>query len=189
MKTLTSTFLLLAIWSYSYGQSPYFPVEKGTTQTYAYGSEMYAGTPYEDYTVKVRVLNDTQMIDGKEYLVSESAMGGKSGDPLVTTTYMRVGDDGTIYGKTDKEAAEEVFMKENPAVGDSFVSQSGGLTKVTDMSGSIETPTDAYSDCLVVESEENGMMLKSYFQKNVGLIATTMVDEGNEKIFFYLIED
>ena len=83
----------MVVWNYTEAQTSYFPVEKGSKWTYAYGKEIYGGTPYEDYKFEVEILENEETIDGKEYFVSKGKMVGGKGDDVVVTSYFRFGND------------------------------------------------------------------------------------------------
>jgi len=187
MKKLLMITVLIVLCGYSKGQHSYFPVEKGMSMTYAFGSEIYKGTPYETYQSTVKILEETETIEGKEYFVSESSTGNKESDPTVITSYCRFGSDGSLFSKANKTANEILVLKKTPKVGDKNTSQQGGTSEVVDLNATIKTPTDTYSECLMIEVKENETLSRMYYQKNTGMVATTMVIEGNEKIFIYLL--
>jgi hypothetical protein len=189
MKKLLMIIVLIAFWSYSNGQSSYFPAKKGTNWTYAFGKEIYGGTPYENYTSEIKILDATEVIDGKEYFVSETSMGGKEGDKTVIKTYFRFGNDGSLISKIDKDKKEFVSMNKSPKVGDIYTSQQGGTSKVVDLNATIKTPITTYTNCLMIEINESQTISRAYYQKNTGMIATTMIMDGKEKIFIYLVSE
>ena len=183
-KTLIAVLILIG--TYSNAQSSYFPLTPGTTLSYAFGSEIYGGTPYENYKSEVTIAETTETIDGKEYFISENRTGNTKGDQTVIRTYFRYRTDGSLVSKTDKTTEEIVVMNSTPKVGDTHSSQNNGITKVIDLKGTIKTPISTYSDCLVIEIIENQTTLRSYYKKNIGMIATTMVKDEKEMFFIYL---
>lgn len=189
MKKLLIIIVLIGIWNYSNGQSSYFPVEKGMSWTYAYGAEIYGGTPYEDYTCDVTILDSNEVFDGKEYYISEASMGSGEGDNTEIRTYFRIGNDGSLISKVDEKTEEFVSMSKTPKVGDVYGSQQGGSTKVLDLDATIKTPTTTYTDCLLMEISDDQTTTRVYYQKNIGMVATTLVAEGSEKLFIYLVSE
>ena len=187
MRILFSMIVFCVVLNASFAQSDYFPVDKGTEWTYAFGAEIYAGTPYEDYISEVKILDVSETIDGKEYFVSETSMGSADGDKTVIQSYFRFGDDGSLRTKVDKNSKELVSLNKTPKIGDTHASQQGGTSKVVDLNASIKTPLKTYNNCLVVEINENQTITRAYYQKDLGMVATTMLIEGSEKIFMYMV--
>jgi len=183
-KTLIA--ILILIWNYSNAQSSYFPLTKGTTLSYAFGSEIYGGTPYENYKCEVTILENTETIDGKEYFVSESITGTNKDNQTIITSYFRYRTDGTLISKATKNSEEIVVMNTVQKVGDTYSSQNNGITKVIDLSATIKTPVSTYSDCLVLETNENQTITRIYYKRNIGMIATTLIKDDKEMIFIYL---
>ena len=77
-------------------------------------------------------------------------------------------------------------MNTVPKVGDTYSSQNNGITKITDLNATIKTPISTYNDCLVLETNENQTITRTYYKRNIGIIATTLVKDGKEMIFIYL---
>lgn len=187
MKALLMTITLMAVWTYSNGQSKFFPLTKGTTWVYSFGKEIYGGTPYEYYTNKVKILDITETIGGIEYFVSETSTGSGNDNRTTITTYFRFGKDGSIISKSDKTAKELVAMKKDPNVGDTYESRQGGTSKVINLNASIKTENKTYTGCLLIETIENQTIFRTYYQKHIGMVATTIVSDGKERIFTYLV--
>lgn len=192
MKKLVVFVLLLGVWKCSIAQSTYFPLEKGSTFSYSYGKDLYEGRNInvDEMKMTVQVLNNNKVINGKEYFVVETSAGGKS--PTVFTTYVRVAEDGTVYTIYEEGSSEYMSLTASPKIGDTFTSENGGYTKtakVIALDGKITTPTDTYSDCLVMESTDGVTVTRSYSVKNRGMVATTVIMEGEEKVFVYLVND
>ena len=187
MKKLLIIMISMVVWNYTEAQTSYFPVEKGSKWTYAYGKEIYGGTPYEDYKFEVEILENEETIDGKEYFVSKGKMVGGKGDDVVVTSYFRFVNDGSIITRQDKATEEIVQFSNEPKVGDKFGSQQDGSSKVLDLNATITTPTTTHSNCLMVEVAASESTTRVYYQKNIGMVATTMIMDGSEKIFIYLL--
>ena len=77
-------------------------------------------------------------------------------------------------------------MNTVPKLGDTYSSQNNGMTKVVDLDGTIKTPISIYTDCLIIETTENQTIYRTYYKKNIGMIATTIVKDKKEMIFIYL---
>ncbi|WP_027420675.1 hypothetical protein [Crocinitomix catalasitica] len=183
-KTLIITLILIC--NYSNGQSSYFPLEKGTTLVYTYGEALYKGTPYENYTTEVKVLDNTETINGIKYFVSESSTGDSKDNRTVILSYYRFGKDGSLITKSSKNGEEVIAMKETPKVGDTYPSQRGGTSKVTDLNATFTTPVSTYNNCLVIETIEGQTTYRAYFKKNIGMVATTIIQDNTEKVFICL---
>ena len=192
MRRLFLIFVLISICNFSNAQSNYFPLEKGATFTYAYGSELYQGA-YDDKRFKVKILNTTKMIDGKEYFISETSSGSGDNYALIATSYMRAGKDGSIYSLPDEDGEEYITIPAALKIGKTWTTTNGEVTyttRVADLNGTIKTATKSYSNCLVVEQkDQNGMLTRTYSQEGVGMVATTLIKEGSEQIFIYLVTE
>ena len=64
MKKIVAILVFIAVCKFSNGQSNYYPIEKGATFTYAYGSELYNGS-YSKMRSQISILNTTKIIDGR----------------------------------------------------------------------------------------------------------------------------
>lgn len=192
MNRLSTILVLLATLNFVNGQSSYFPFEKGSSFTYAYGSELYQGT-YDHMRIKVETLNNTKMIDGKEYFITETSTGSDDNFSKISTSYVRTAKDGSVFTIQAEGEKEYLSIQAMPKVGDKWASKNGKIsttTLVTETNGNIKTDNKTYTDCLVLEQKsEDGTVTKSYFQKNVGMVATTLVVEGSEKIFIHLVNE
>jgi len=188
MKNLILLFAFIATINVI-SQSDYYPVEAGKTLVYKYGAELYAGTPYVDYKCEVKILEETEIINGKEYRVSTSKTGVESGTPTVIKSYFRYDDDGNLLTLADKNAEERIALTSSPKVGDVLSNdQDEEKVTITSLTASIETPAGVYSDCMLMEVASQEMQMRMYYQKNVGLVASAMMVEGEEKIFTYLVK-
>ncbi|MEL6562709.1 MAG: hypothetical protein AAFQ94_31360 [Bacteroidota bacterium] len=197
MKQLITLLLIMCltgVFSLSYAQSEYLMMEKGKVFKYKYGNVYGPGLVDEGTILKVEVLNATKTIEGKEYLTVQSSTGSDGNFSVDLTSYTRVSGNGSVYTRLEDEINKETVMLRAPLkVGDSWEEKGfGGETaskKIIGFDGSITTPTATYSDCLVLETQQNGTQSKSYFKKNIGMVATTVTMGGEEKLFIYLLED
>ena len=188
MKNLLVILICLSAWTYSSAQSSYFPVEPGKKWTYAFGKDIYGGTPYENYITEVAIQRDKEIIDGKSYYVLTSSSGLETSENSAIKTYVGFSDDGAILSKVEGTDKFYTTMNSNPKVGDEFLSPTGGTSKVISLNASITSPTDSYDDCLLIEMADSDLVMRSYYKKGVGLVVHCMVVEGTEKIFSYLLE-
>jgi hypothetical protein len=189
MKRLFFIIALFGFWNYAKGQSNYFPINEGKNLTYAFGKEIYGGTPYEGYRFQVSILDAKEEIDGKEYFISETSTGSESGEKTIIRSYLRFGDDGSVISKVSKDSSEQLVLQKNPKIGDSYASQQAGTAKVLDLNATIKTPIMTYTNCLMIETEENQTISRVYYQENIGMVAATTFTDGSEKIFIYLISE
>lgn len=184
--------VLIAIWNFSNAQSSYFPLNKGAVFTYAYGSELYQGA-YDDKRIKVSILSTTKIIDGKEYFISETSTGSDKSYSTLTTSYVRIGTDGSILATQDVGEQEYTTIQASPKVGNTWPSKNGKLTcitRVVNLDGTIKTANKTFTNCLVLEQKtEDGRTMKSYFKEDLGMVATTIIMDGSEKIFIYLVSE
>lgn len=192
MKKLLMILTMIVIWNFSNGQSIYYPINKETTLTYAYGSDLYNGA-YDNVRLKVMTLNSTEVIDGKEYYISETSSGSDGKYTPMMTSYVRVGKDGSVLVRQEGDDDEYIFIQTSSKVDDTWPSRNGTLastTRVTSLDGIIKTDTKTYTDCLVLEQKtEDGRIMQSYFVKDLGMVASTITMDGSEKIFIYLINE
>ena len=190
MNKLIASLLLLGIANFSIAQSSYFPIKKGSIMTYAYSKELYQGQNFDVSQLKmtVTISTETKNIDGMEYFISTTSTGGLSPN---FTSYFRIDSDGAIWAISEEGKQESIMMNKNPKVGDTWTTSKGSFkstSKVIDLSGSITTPTGSYSDCMVVESTENGATSKAYFHPGTGMVAVAVSMGGSDKLFVYLTE-
>lgn len=191
MKNMLVLCTLVLLWNTSHAQADYFPIEKGQTLTYAYGKELYQGA-YDKMRIKVRVLDEEKTIEGEEYFVSETSTGSGDQYSVISTMFIRISDKGDVIVREKADAEESVMLKAFPTAGDTWTGISNNLLtkmKVVDEKGSITTAGKTFDNCLVVEQlSENGTTMRSYFKKGKGIVATSVITEGSEKVFIYLVE-
>jgi hypothetical protein len=177
--------------NYIYCQSNYYPLEKGQVFTFAFGDDFNNGD--SGLRSKIEFLESTTTINGKEYFVSQNSFGKDGNFTVVGKFYTRIGQNGSIYVLDSEDSSKESLTLDQPlSVGKSWEQSNMGTNttvKVVDMNGSIKTPNKTYSNCLVLESIEQGNTYRSYFQKDVGSVAITMVVGGEEKVFTYLVNE
>ena len=188
MKNLTLILAFIGIWNSVVAQNDYFPLKKGTKITYAYSEEMYSGQNIDVSKLKmtIKVLDETKVIDGNNYMISETSMGAMAGN---IKTFLRIDESGAIVGKQGEEGKESILMKKELEVGDSWETNRGGAVstnKVIDLAGTIKTPLKTYTDCLVVEGNDSRSVTKAYFKKGIGMVAIVIVAGDAEKLFVYL---
>lgn len=191
MKKLFIVLLLVKFCHYSFGQSSYYPLKKGETLTYAYGKELYQGQNIDvsQRRMTVKILDEPQAINGKDYFVVETTSNGVATD---VKSYLRVGGDGAILGIQEGETQESIIMKKSPAVGDTWVTNRGGIqstSSILELDGTIKTPAKTFENCLVLESVQNGSTTKGYFQRGLGMVAITMIVGDLEKLFIYMVNE
>ncbi len=157
---------------------------------YAYSSTFNQGD--ESLRAKTVILREAKTINGKTYQQSQTSYCSKGNFKVIATSCARKGSDGSVYVLQDPKAKEFMMMKANPKKGEVWTktSDDGKKLKMTVIhtSKSIQTPTSSYSDCLVLETVENGTTLRSYFKDNVVMVAIFRVMEGKEQLFTYLVE-
>ena len=139
----------------------------------------------------MKVKESTHKINGKDYIVFSNSYGSNGGFKFVNDSYVRVGEEGDIFMLNENKIGESISMKKEIKLGDSWPSNKGGVTTtltVVALDGEINTPHKTYSNCLVLEGQERDMITRSFFQENIGMVATTLEMEGEEKVFIYLIE-
>ena len=182
----------MTIWNFSIGQSNYFPLEKGTSFTYGYGTELYQGA-FDGKRFKMDILSTTKTISGKEYLILQTSTGSDNNYSVVATSYVRIGKGGSLYTIEDLDEQEHVTIQGSPKKGDTWPSKNGKLTsviKVVDVSGSIKTDGKTFTNCLVLEQTvEDGQKMQSYYKEGLGMVAITIFMQGSEKLFVYLIDE
>ncbi len=141
MKKLLMILVLISFCNFSNAQSNYFPLEQGDTFTYAYGSELYQGA-YDNVRIKINTLSTTKIINGKEYIILEASSGSGKSYTRVSTSYVRVGKDGSILTLQDGDDQEYMTLKASPKVGDTWPSKNGkseSTARVSSLNGTIKT--------------------------------------------------
>jgi len=187
---LLTTALLTFILSYSINaQNPYYPLEKGKVWTYEY-EEMFSNQ--SDQMSKIEVLNETKTINGKEYMIMQTSMGSGDNFNVIQTSYARYGDDGAIYSINENSNEEGLVFPGLPiSEGKSWtVSQSGFevTSKVVDMNASLETSKNSFTDCIVIESQQQNTKVRSYVKKGIGMVAIGVFMNGEEMIMQSLVD-
>lgn len=190
MKKLYFLLIFITLSTFTVGQSDYFPIEQGSVYTYAYSKALYEGQNFDvsNLSMTVEVLDETKVIDGKEYYVSQTSTSFTSPQKA----YMRVAGDGSIYVIQEEGGEEAVMMSNSPAVGDTWDTYKGSGKvegKVIALDGTVKTPITTYTGCLVLEYTENGATSRGYFYPGKGMVAVTVLIEGKEMLFVYLISE
>lgn len=172
-------------------QNEYYPLEKGKTYTYSYTSTF---SDDDGQRAKVEILDDLVEINGKRYYVYKSLYGkGEDYHPL-QTIYLRNGENGSIVAKSQLEDVEEaILFPEKPWNSDkSWTTTTMGSTTVStiiSLDAKVETPIKTYKDCMLVEFDLGESKTRSYYQKGKGMVAVTMLFEGQEKLLQYIVNE
>ena len=187
---LFTTCLFAFILSFTaQAQNPYYPIEKGKVWHYEYEA-MYSQTTGQ--MSKIEVLEETKTINGNEYFIMQTSMGTKGNFDVIQTTYTRYGDDGAIYSLNESSNQEDMVFPGLPiSEGKSWtVSQSGFevTSKVIDMNASLETSNNSFTDCIVIESQQQNTKVRAYVKKGVGMVALGVFMNGEEQIMQSLVE-
>jgi hypothetical protein len=182
------TIISLFVCSMAFGQNPYYPLKKGTIQIFKY-SNTFSTTA--EQKAKIEFLPETIEINRDSYFVYEMSLGSEGNYEPVQKTYIKNGDNGSIIGIINTESTEEAVMfPEKPwKVGTTWTSEIMGMSTtgtIIEMAGSIKTPETTFTDCLVIEYDFGESKTISYFQKDVGLVAVSILSEGKEKLVQYL---
>jgi len=122
-----------------------------------------------------------ETINGMDYFVSETFYGSGDDFSVIAQTYARVADDGSVLILESKESTQEsVMVYRDMTVCKRWrnVAEEGKVTtmEVKQLDGKIITPAQRCVDCLVLESEEKGVVMRSYFMKNIRISSY-----GNDK--------
>jgi len=189
IKLLTTTLFVFVLCFTINAQNPYYPLEKGKVWTYEY-EEMFSNG--SDQMSKIEVLKETKTINGKEYMIMQTSMGSGDNFNVIQTSYTRYGDNGAIYAINEGTNEEGLVFPGLPiSEGKSWsVTQSGFevTSKIVDMNGSVETSNNSFSDCIVIESQQQNTKARSYVKKGVGMVAIGVFMNGEEKIMQSLVE-
>lgn len=184
LSAFFSFFLLQA----ANAQNSYYPLEKGKAWFYSY-EDTYAQTPNQKS--KVEVLDDTKIINGKEYFAVQTSLSTEGNYRVLQTIYLRNGSNGTILGvvkESDKQ--ESVFLPAKPwNKGKEWSTNAMGIkstSKIKETSTSIETPGKTFANCLLIEVDMGETIVRNYFKEDVGLVAVAMVTGGQEMLLQYL---
>lgn len=189
IQTLVLAFLFLGLFNPSIAQINYFPLEKGKTSTFKYSELFSRGDT--SLRFKLTTLANTEQIKGKEYFIVEASYGSTGSFATISTSYIRQGENESIIGLETKEAEEFIFLEKPYEVGKSWQQIANGVStnaKIVNNKGSLKVPDKTFTNCLVIETENSGIIMHSYFQKNLGLVATVMIAEGQETVMTYLEE-
>ncbi|MEL6536992.1 MAG: hypothetical protein AAFQ98_16340 [Bacteroidota bacterium] len=181
---LSTLVLLLSISGNAFAQSPYFPLEKGRVQVFRYSETFSQGNP--DLRVTMKTLEETERIDGEDYFIVEtSAMG------VTTSGFLREGKNGGVISRENAESSDHLFLDAPYEVGKSWqqaLQAQVATATIIDTRATLKVSDQTYTDCLVVETVGTEYTLRTYFQKDIGMVANGMVVEGQEMIMMYLIE-
>ncbi len=174
----------------SNAQSMYFPLEKGQEMIYAYGEDFNQGN--NDLRFITKVLDSTKVVNDKTYFIVIGLYGSQGNLEKIKESYTRKAADGTVFLLDDNALKESIVIKPTLTVGDTWNRSNGELISTVELislKGTLKSPSATYSDCLVLESLENGVKVRSYFQQGKGMVGMTMMTEEKEKLFTYLISE
>ncbi|MFT6966450.1 MAG: hypothetical protein ACJAT1_001666 [Marivirga sp.] len=135
----------------------------------------------EAYVV-IEVQNETKDIDGKTYMVCENYMqtGDVKSAKVISTSYVRRTSDGTVSMTPIVSENELLMLPKSPYVGQIWDAEEM-KAEVMSLEGSISAPIGDFSDCLIIKSVTAVYNVYTYYQKNIGLGATEMEADGQEK--------
>ena len=189
IQTLVLAFLFLGFFSHSNAQDSYFPLEKGKVSIFKYNELFNRGD--STLSFKLTILEETKQIKGKEYFIVEASYESEISHSSLSISYMRRGENGSIFALETEESEETIFLDKPYTIGKSWQQVANGVTvnaKIVNDKGSIKVPGKTFTNCLVIETENSGVTIHSYFQENTGLVATVMIAEGQETVMTYLEE-
>ncbi|HAP61859.1 MAG TPA: hypothetical protein DCR93_20955 [Cytophagales bacterium] len=172
---------------YATAQSPYYPLEKGQVTFFRYGDAFNQGN--QQLTMKIQVQDETEQIGGNEYLVMETSYGSPGSYQLASKVYARA-TGGGVVSMENVEAEEQVLLEGPYTVGKTWQQVSDGQTstlKIVAIQGTLETPAETLTQCLVVESTSERTTGRSYYQRGMGLVAITLIVEGKEQVLVYRV--
>ena len=172
MKFLLFIILTNTISSVVMSQS-YLPLESGNEWHMEFaGIFNKSGAAYSI----IKVLEEKVEVNGLEYFQVQSTSFSNSeiADGFSITTYARLDTEGNIYGYEPKTSNKETLMYPGVAkIGTTWNSAQGNM-KVVALDDTLKTPKKAYTNCLVVEVENQGMIMRSYAKKGIGLVGMEM---------------
>lgn len=188
MKSFFALLLFAAFTPVLLAQHPYYPYEAGGTIELAYSEEFaMMGDSYS----KIEFTTETQSIDGKTYQVVKTYTGDGTEFELFITSYYRTDRAGNIIGRMPEEQEEIIIPRvEDLNTGFSWTSSEGNNFEVVDTDASIETPNGTYSSCVLLQQlEGEGLYVRSYLKRGVGIVAISFVMGGAETLQSYLVEN
>ena len=182
LHVVPALFLLSLMGNQAFAQSEYFPLSTGQVSYLRYSDDFNNGDA--SLQMKMKVLEETKTIDGKEYFVLENSYGSGYDLSVISTSYMREAGDGKVVGMWEENPEEQVFLQKPYRVGNSWDIINMGVAStstIVDVSGAIA----GFSGCLVLEVDSDGTVVRSYFKEDVGLVAMSMMIEGKETLMVY----
>ncbi len=190
MRKLLIVFISILFTGYGFAQNAYYPLKKGKTWIYQYSDDFISASGSQS---RIKILEEEEIIEGKRYYVLQTAIGDENQFDVLQTSYLRNGENGLVYGLANaKMAKEHVLIAEGPLVkGKSWTAEADGQKSSSVISGTNEkliTPEKTFNHCLVIETEMGDAKIRSYFQKGVGLVASTLMLPEGEKLMQYLIK-
>lgn len=189
---LRSLFLIatsyLFLQATALGQNVYYPIEKGEVWIYNYSEDFISSSGSKS---RIEILTRTENIHGKEYFLMQTSIGDGEEYEILQTSYLRNGSNGQVLGLTNPEMGEEqLLLAAAPLIeGKTWNAKSDGQISISTVVGTDEnliTPTKSYKNCLVIETEMGDAKIRSYFQKDIGLIASSLMLPDGEKLMQYL---
>ncbi len=193
MRFLVVTIISLVLFSVdALAQHAYFPLKKGAEMEYELGAA-FRSPNNTGYSIRMKVMEESQTIGEHDYIVVESRMGENEENEVVEHIYFRSDQDGNLVSTLNDGAGETVALPadEELGKGTDWEIRVGAYTflyEVVEMDGKIKTPNGNYKNCMVVEQRMESYTIKSYYQKNVGMVATTALVNGEELLQQYIVE-
>jgi hypothetical protein len=156
----------------------YFPIEPGKKWTYG--------------NVRSEAPNMTMFIgeeevewEGEQYLQMKTlTVVDSTNQESVPSVLLRKGKKGDLYGINLAISEDEfLFFPGKPEEGMSWTGLSG-LSRISEMDGSLETPAGIFRNCVVVESIAGTAKAYTYYQEGKGMVGMTVED----RLLMYLVE-
>ncbi len=171
-------------------QNKYYPLEKGKTWNYKYDGS-FSGQP--DQTSEVKLLDEAKTINGNEYFAMQTSLNTNGINNVLQTIFVRNGSNGSVVGVMNAEQnTEHILFPSKPwAEQTSWTSNAMGMSvtsTIVDTDGSVVTPEKTFSNCLVVVVDLGETKSKTYLQAGIGLVAVSLIINGEEKLMQYLID-
>ncbi|MEQ8358839.1 MAG: hypothetical protein RH860_05075 [Cytophagales bacterium] len=189
MKNLLFLFLFFIFTAKVFAQNDYYPLKKGKTWIYQYSDDFISASGNQS---RIKILEEQEIIEGKRYYVLQTSIGDENQFDVLQTSYLRNGENGLVYGLANaKMAKEHILIAEHPLeIGKTWTAEADGQKSSSVISGTNEkliTPEKTFNHCLVIETEMGDARIRSYFQKGVGLVASTLILPEGEKLMQYLV--
>ncbi|MEM1356679.1 MAG: hypothetical protein AAGF89_00665 [Bacteroidota bacterium] len=190
MKNLFLLCLSLIYCQLGVAQNDYYPLVPGTTFEMEFG-EVYAqmGSSHG----RMAITEQTKTIDNKSYTIIESLYGDGTNFSSAMTLYVRTDAEGNIWMASSIDEKESLaFPTANKLTkGYRWTTTTAGIATenlVVDTNGTFKCPNGkTFNNCLIVEQIQDGIpIVRSYAQKNVGPVATCVIEDGQEIIMQYL---